>query len=159
MTAIEARRKLIILSLLTTVVFSMLLIIAPLFTPFTSKQSLQVVQIIFPVFAGYIGAAVLFLFRGDPNKGNVADPTLLKILIYAPFIVFWCIAAAILIDFYVSNQPGFGEGMSFSDLTTYVTLIVSFMNITTGAIGAFLFQSEELKARGDQVGQVANRSE
>jgi archaellum biogenesis protein FlaJ (TadC family) len=145
MTAIEARRKLILLSLLTTVAFSIFLIVSPLFTPFTTKQALQVVQVIFPVFAGYIGAAVLFLFRGDAGRGSIADPTLLRILIYAPFVVFWCIAIAILVAFYISNQPGHGEGMSFSDLTTYVTIIISFMNITTGAIGAFLFQSEELQ--------------
>jgi hypothetical protein len=145
MTTEDARRKLILLSLSTTVLFSAFLIISPLFTPFSSKEALQVVQVVFPVFAGYIGAAVLFLFRGSPTNGAIADQGLLRTLIYAPFIVFWCLAAAVLFYFYLSNQPGHGEGMSFPELMTYVTLIISFMNITTGALGAFLFQSEEIR--------------
>jgi drug/metabolite transporter (DMT)-like permease len=152
MTAVDARRKLILLSLVTTVIFSAFLIISPLFTPFSSKEALQVVQVVFPVFAGYIGAAVLFLFRGNPSIGTVADPSLLNTLIYAPFIVFWCLAAAVLFYFYLSNQPDHGQGMTFPELMTYVTLIISFMNVTTGALGAFLFQSEEIR-RAEVKGQ------
>lgn len=145
MTAEYARRTLILLSLITTVLFSAFVIISPLFTPFDAQQALQVVQVVFPVFAGYIGAAVLFLFRGNPSAGTIADQNLLRTLIYAPFIVFWCLAAAVLFYFYLSNQPGHGQGMTFAQLMTYVTLIISFMNITTGALGAFLFQSEEIR--------------
>ncbi|MGR4931756.1 hypothetical protein ACIPUD_33835 [Bradyrhizobium sp. CAR08] len=145
MTAEHARRRLILLSLMTTVLFSAFVIVSPLFTPFDAQQALQVVQVVFPVFAGYIGAAVLFLFRGNPSAGTIADQSLLRTLIYAPFIVFWCLAAAVLFYFYLSNQPGHREGMTFPQLMTYVTLIISFMNITTGALGAFLFQSEEIR--------------
>ncbi|MGJ5077005.1 hypothetical protein [Bradyrhizobium oligotrophicum] len=159
MTAEQARRKLIFLSLVTTVLFSAFLIVSPLFTPFGPQEALQVVQVVFPVFAGYIGSAVLFLFRGNPASGTIADQGLLKMLIYAPFAVFWCLAAAVLFYFYVSNQPGYNQGMTFPQLMTYVTIIISFMNITTGALGAFLFQSEEIQraeAQAKALLQVAN---
>jgi len=154
MTAEYARRKLILLSLITTVLFSVFVIVSPLWTPFDSQQALQVVQVVFPVFAGYIGAAVLFLFRGNPSAGAIADQNLLGTLIYAPFIVFWCLAAAVLFYFYLSNQPGHGQGMTFAQLMTYVTLIISFMNITTGALGAFLFQSEEIRRSDARAGTI-----
>jgi uncharacterized membrane protein len=144
MTYEDARRQIVLLSLLTTVSFSCLIIISPLFIQLKTAEALQVVQIVFPVFAGYIGAAVLFLFRGKPTTAPVIDELLLRYLVNAPFLVFWCLGVAVLAYFYISNLPGHVDGMAFAELATYVTILISFMNATTGALIGFLFQSEEM---------------
>jgi hypothetical protein len=106
-------------------------------------QAWQVVQIVFPVFAGYLGTAVIFLFQRKSGQVRIVDENLLMYLIYAPFAVFWVLGATVFLFFYVSNLPGRREGMQFDDLSNYITMLVSFMNATTGALTAFLFQSEE----------------
>jgi hypothetical protein len=145
MTPELARRKIVLLSLVTTVAFACFLIVSPLFLPLSAQEAYQTVQIVFPVFAGYVGAAVIFLFRGHGGPGTVADSEILRYMVYAPFAIFWTMGAAVMFYFFVSNLPGGVPGMEFSQLTNYVTLLVSFMNATTGALTAFLFQSEELK--------------
>jgi hypothetical protein len=139
----SARRKIVLLSLMTTVAFSCCLIVSPLFIQLKVAQAWQVVQIVFPVFAGYLGTAVIFLFQKKSGQLRIVDEDLLKYLIYAPFGVFWIIGLTVFFFFYVSNLPGRREGMQFDDLSNYVTMLVSFMNVTTGALTAFLFQSEE----------------
>lgn len=44
---------------------------SPLFISLSSDETLQIVQGIFPVFAGYIGASVMFLFK--PTNENAGD--------------------------------------------------------------------------------------
>jgi surface polysaccharide O-acyltransferase-like enzyme len=145
MTTEQARRTIIALSLVTTTLFSCALIISPLFIQLKSGESLQLVQNVFPVFAGYIGASVLFLFRASPAASQTADNGLLELLVYSPFGVFWLLALSVLVYFYISNLPGRSEGMTFEQISTYITLIISFMNATTGALTALLFNSEQLQ--------------
>jgi hypothetical protein len=64
MTAEQARRTIVLYSLITTVTFSVLLILSPLFIPSLGiADAFRVLQIVFPVLAGYLGTAVIFLFR------------------------------------------------------------------------------------------------
>jgi hypothetical protein len=145
MTVEQGRRMIIALSLITTTLFNCALIVSPLVIQLKPGESLQLVQIVFPVFAGYIGASVLFLFQGTPAASQTADNKLLELLVYSPFCVFWLLALSVLTYFYLSNLPGKSEGMTFEQISTYITLIISFMNATTGALTALLFNSEQLQ--------------
>jgi hypothetical protein len=145
-----ARRKVLLLSVATTVVFACFVIVSPLFLQLDGSEALQVVQIVFPVFAGYIGASVIFIFRGNTiGEREPIDPELLRYLVYLPFVVFWSLGAAVFVYFFVSNLPNSGgkQGMSFPQLATYITIIISFMNATTGALTSILFQTDEMRKR------------
>ena len=54
----NALRKIVLLSLATTIVFACVLIMSPLFVQLKISEAYQVVQIIFPVFAGYLARII-----------------------------------------------------------------------------------------------------
>src|ERR1700754_3640996 len=141
MSAGKARRHVLLLSLGTTALFAILLILFPLTGLVTPEESFSLVQIIVPVFAGYLGSAVPFLFRTGPST-RVRDAQMLLILIYGPFGLFWAIGATLSFYFWASNQAGGVTGMGIADLTSYLTLLVAFMNGTVGAVVSYLFKVE-----------------
>ena len=132
-----------LLSLLTTTVFAGLLILSPLVLPVSTQDAYRVVQIVFPVFAGYLGSAVLFLFRQQRGPTYIQDPTLLKYLLLGPFFIFWFLGLIVFAFFWASNLPGGIPGMSIDELANYVTMLVSFMNVTIGALTSYLFQTQD----------------
>jgi hypothetical protein len=146
MTPQDARRLLILLSLLTTTVFAILLILSPLLIQIDSTDAYRILQIVFPVFAGYLGTGVLFLFRDKPARNSVADAAILRYFVYGPFLIFWSISAAVFTYLYLSNlTSSTGAGMKVSDLSNYITMLMAFMNATVGALISFLFDSEALQ--------------
>lgn len=144
----EARQRIVVLSLATTVVAAGFLIISPLLIQLETQDAYRVVQIIFPVFAGYLGSAVLFLFQRRAGRTRVQDPQLLRYLVLGPFFIFWFLGIVLFIFFWASNLPGGIPGMSVDQLSNYVTMLVSFMNVTVGALTSFLFNAEEQAAKG-----------
>lgn len=154
MTPLEARRTIVLYSLMTTVVLTGFLIVSPLLIQIESQDTYRLVQIVFPVFAGYLGSAVLYLFQGARSEVTVADPTLLKYIVYGSFSIFWFLDVAVFGFFYLSNMPEIKiKGMQLGELANYLTLLIAFMNVTIGAMTAFLFN-----VNSSRVGFGANPS-
>jgi len=130
------------------VVFAGFLIVSPLLIHVSTQEAYRLVQIIFPVFAGYVGSAVLFLIQRRGGRTRVRDPELLRYLVLGPFLIFWFLGAMLFVFFWASNLPE-GPGMSVEELSNYVTMLVSFMNLSVGALTAFLFNAEEATAGKD----------
>ena len=67
MTYEQARLWLVWSSLVLIVGYGLILIAAPtLGFPLTFDESIQLLQIIFPLFLGYVSSAVVFVFQGRP---------------------------------------------------------------------------------------------
>jgi len=133
---------------MTTVVLTGFLIVSPLIIQIESRDTYRLVQIIFPVFAGYLGSAVLYLFQGTKSEVTVADPTLLKYIVYGSFCIFWSPDIALFGFFYLSNVPTIKiKGMQLGELANYLTLLIAFMNITIGAMTTFLFNVDSSRSR------------
>ena len=142
MTVDHARRLIVLLSLGTTTAFTAFLIVSPLFIQVDIAEAYRVVQIIFPVFAGYLGAAVLYLFQRSAHDVIVADPVLLRYIVYGAFLIFWLLGLVLFLFYYVSNLPGGIEGMRIDQLSNYMTMLIAVLNITVGALSTFLFRAD-----------------
>lgn len=146
MTALQARQFIVLFSLLTCTFFVAFMVLCPLFMAIKGSESFQIVQIIMPVFAGYLGSAVIFLFQPNAGRSRIKDPVLLRYLVIGPFGIFWFLGAVVFVYFWASNLPGGVPGMDIDQLSNYITLLISFMNATIGVLSAYLFGSETATA-------------
>jgi hypothetical protein len=145
MTVEKARAWLIVSSLLITGVTVLFLFVAPVLGyPLRQEQALRIVQIVMPVFVGYLGSAAHFVFRErEPDESEVRLRThrLAELLLKGPVIVWGGIMFAAIVAFGVSNRPGAppGSGWSVDDLAAAVTGGLSLLAVTTNVAVAYLF--------------------
>ena len=142
------RKWLIIASLGATALTFLFFILAPAFGyPLTYEDAFGVVQIIVPVFTGYLGTAAQFAFA---NPGN-ADPAmnanvkpLVRLMVRGPVFVFLFIIVAVVIAFGVTNgeDAAPGSGMSVGLLSTVTTAGLALLAVTTNAAVAYLFVAQ-----------------
>lgn len=140
----EARKWLILASLIACAATFVFVLIAPVAGyPLLWADSLRVLELVIPVFAGYLGAAAQYVFRQRNNESvNAQDGTrLLLIMIKGPVIVFTVMSLAILIGFGLSNRQSAtpGEGMNVGTLAGLLSAALGFLAITTNAAVAYLF--------------------
>ena len=152
MTHEEARHWLISKSLLLTTVLFVFLVVAP-FAGFPldakSNDPVHLLEILIPVFVGYLGSAAHFVFgsggvqtsRGKKLSANAV------LLIKGPVLAWSIMSAAALITFGLSNRMGVpvGSGMTFQLLSGTLTVALSLLTATTNIAVAFLFKSEVAK--------------
>jgi hypothetical protein len=81
MTLTQARNAVIVLSLLTSLVALVFFLVAHFFIQLAPSESFQIAQIIVPVFFGYIGSCVYFIFAPTPINPRVNNEFLLKIMV------------------------------------------------------------------------------
>src|SRR4051794_26107909 len=81
--------------------------------PLDYSEAIDVLKVIVPVFAGYLGAAVAFLVgKPRPEAAEVQDQ-MLSWLVRGPLAVFAVGMIALLIGFPLSNRGEFnGAGMT-----------------------------------------------
>jgi hypothetical protein len=145
MTIFEARKVIIWTSLgSTAAVFVFFLVGPPLGFPLGWDQVQRVIEIVLPVFLGYLGTATHFLFKksdpsGDLDLGDKAP--LLGILIRGPLIVFGLAVAAILFAFGFSNRTNAkpDSGMSVDQLAWALTAALGILTASTGVSVSYLF--------------------
>jgi hypothetical protein len=122
-------------------------VVAPVFGyPLTYDESYQVMQIVFPVFVGYLATAVAFVVRPvadqqiDENRRKV-----LRILIRGPVVLFSVGIVIVWIVFGVSNSRfGIaGAGMTLRVFSNLHTALLAILAATTGGLIAFLFPSKD----------------
>jgi hypothetical protein len=145
MTADEARRWLILSSLIITGIQAVFLLVAPVIgVPIDFPKNLGLLQIVTPVFVGYLGSAAHFIFMSPPPVVPVKSQ-FLGLLVRGPLIIYAAVVAAAFGAFTYSNRPGaaIGQGMSVDSLGTSLTIALSLLAASTGVIITYLFAVNE----------------
>ena len=162
MTADHARRWLIQATLILTGGTFGFLLVAPLLGyRLEWKDVTRVLEIVLPVFLGYLGTATQFVFQnmaGRQNSGispTQANP-LLPLLIRGPIWIFGILIAATFIAFGVSNSPSAaaGNGMTIDVLSGVITASLGLLNVTTQVAVSYLFSLDSKPARSEGAGDI-----
>lgn len=140
----DAARKWLIFANLTVIGAQLVfLFLAPsLGYPLQSPKNIELLQIITPVFVGYLGAAAHFVFKA-PAPAIRAKNQYLGLLVKGPFVVYALAVVAIFVNFGLSNRADaqIGEGTSVEALTTSMTLCLAVLTGVSGVLNAYLFAS------------------
>jgi hypothetical protein len=152
MSVYQARKWLVVASLGVAAASFTFFILAPVFGyPLRYSQSQTILQIIFPVFLGYLGAATQFAFqKAPPAVRTITARPMMELLVKGPVIVFCIMVIVSVIAFGYSNRASSlpGEGMSVDVLATTVTAALGLLAVTTNAIVSYLFSVEERASGG-----------
>jgi hypothetical protein len=143
MTPNRAREVLIISSLSATAVQMIFLFIGPsVGFPLDYTKSIQLLQIVSPVFLGYLGSATHFVFMTPPPQVQ-ANNQFLGPLVIGPIAIYAVAIVALFSAFWYSNRPGapIPGGMSPDNLSTSLTIALGLLAATTSIIVSFLFVS------------------
>jgi hypothetical protein len=141
----QARRWLIIASLLTTAANLLFFILAPSFGyPLDYPQNLRVMQLGLPVVLGYLGSMTTFFFQ-PPQKVSISPQALpfLNLMVKGPVIIFALASTAAIVAFGYANRISAppGLGMSVDILSLTITACLGLLTVTTNAMVAFLFNA------------------
>jgi hypothetical protein len=151
MSAYQTRKWLIVASLAMAALSFCFFTLAPVVGyPLRYSQAQSVLQIVLPVFLGYLGAASQFVFqRSPPPDDAVGTHPLTGLLVKGPMAVFSLMMVVLIVAFGYSNRMAAppGDGMSAEQLSAGVTAAMGLLAVTTNVIVAYLF-SVEKKPRG-----------
>jgi hypothetical protein len=151
MTLYQARKWLIVASLAMTVVAFCFFMVAPVLGyPLRYSQAQTVLQIVLPVFLGYLGAATQFVFQKSPAPDEVvAARPLMGLLVKGPIAVSALMIVAVVVAFGYSNRAAAtpGEGLAVEQLSAAVTAAMGLLAATTNSIVAYLFAVEKKAVR------------
>jgi hypothetical protein len=151
MTLYQARRWLIVASLaMAGSAFCFFMLAPVLGYPLRYSQAQSVLQIVLPVFVGYLGAATQFVFRRSlQSDDGVAARPLMGLLIKGPIGVSALMMIAVMIAFGYSNRMAAspGEGLAVEQLSTGITAAMGLLAVTTNTIVAYLFVAEKKAGR------------
>jgi hypothetical protein len=156
MTIHKARVWLINASLCTTAAIFVFFLIAPTIGyPLSFEQAVRFIEIVLPVFLGYLGTATSFIFggrHGDPKAGTKNLNELLGILVRGPVIVFAAACCAALCAFGVSNGEAAspGSGMSIDVLAGVLAAALGLLTISTSALVTALFPIRRQEAQTEE---------
>ena len=117
------------------------LLVAPAFGyPLEYPRNLELLQIISPVFFGYLGSAAHFIFQ-TPTPVVPVINQFLGPLVKGPLAIYVAVVASALATFGYSNRPGaaIGAGMSPENLATALSIALGLLAVTTGIITSYLF--------------------
>ena len=149
MTPTEARLWIIKASLVAYSSIFVFFVLAPaLGYPITYADAINILKIIVPIFASYLGAAVLFIGTGGGGETDEAANKMLSLLVKWPIVIFGVGMVALLVGFPLSNRSEYtGSGMTPNTLSLFVSLLTALLAATTGAISSFLFKVEKRRRR------------
>lgn len=136
-----ARKWLILSSLVITGLQIIFLIVAPVFGfPLVWPRNLDVLQIVSPVFLGYLGSATNFIFQ-KPKHEVTVQSDLLGYVVVGPILIYVIVVTGALAAFGYSHRVGapMGSGMPVDNLTTTLSLALGVLAATTGIISSYLF--------------------
>lgn len=139
----QARSWIIKMSLAATGATFVFLIIGPVAGyPLSYDQVPRMLEIILPVFLGYVGTATHFFFhtQGAANP-PVVPQTLLALLIKGPVYVFALGTIVLFVAFGLANRqlaPD-GSGMSIDQLSGFLTALFGLLAVSTSVAVSYLF--------------------
>lgn len=143
MTVFEARRWIIVASLVIAgAVFSFFVIAPVLGYPLRFSQAVSILQIVFPVFLGYLGAATQFVFqKSPPTDDTIQARPLMGLLIHGPIGLFVLIMVVVTSVFGYSNRASAvpGDGIGVDQLRMLITAALGSLAVTTNVVVAYLF--------------------
>lgn len=146
MTAKAARQWLVNASFIVIGAQFGFFLLAPILGyPITWAQSMRLLEVITPIFFGYLGSAAHFLFSTDPLQTIRQDAAqLVAVLVRGPVVVFALITAVALLAFGISNRPtaASGSGMDIDTLALVFSLALSLLAVTTTVLVGYLFGSK-----------------
>lgn len=146
MTVYQARKWLVVASLAVAGSSFVFFILAPVFGyPLRYSQSFTILQIIFPVFVGYLGAATQFVFQKiPPASGAITARPMLELMVKGPVMIFCIMVLSTVVAFGYSNRLSAppGDGMSVDLLSSTVTVALGLLAVTTNVTVAYLFSVE-----------------
>ena len=140
----QARKWLVTASLSLTGFTFLFCILAPaLRYPLEFAQSFRLLEIVTPVFLGYLGSASLFIFntqRPESTAQQSLSP-LLGLLVRGPVLVYFLTILAALIAFGVSNGRSAppGSGMDVDQLAFAFSAALGLLTATTSLSATYLF--------------------
>jgi hypothetical protein len=136
-------------SLAVTGAILLFFIVAPVFGyPLEASEARRFIQLVLPVFVGYLGSATYFVFGATgvadapPLSGGMAASTYLSLLIRGPVVIWAIVSAAAVLAFGFANRLDASPGsfkMSVDDLSYLFTATLSLLTATTGVAVAYLF--------------------
>jgi hypothetical protein len=141
----KERNWLVFTSLAITAAVSVFFLLAPIIGyPLTYAEAFRIIQIVAPVFAGYLGAAGQFAFSARDQNDPAVDPSrlyLIKILTRGPIAVFVLIFAVNIFAFGYTNRDGGNpeEAMTLSLFIGIITGTLALLAATTSAASGYLF--------------------
>lgn len=147
MSLYHARKWLIVASLATAAGAFCFFMLAPLAGyPLRYSQAQLVLQIVLPVFLGYLGAATQFVFQKTPPPEElISVRPMMDLLIKGPITLFLLMISVVIAAFGYSNrasaQPG--DGMTVEQLSGGITAAMGLLAVTTNAIVAYIFGIEK----------------
>lgn len=146
----HARTWIILSSIVITGAITLFLFLAPaLGYPLRQDQARRIMEIVVPVFIGYLGSASHFVFRelrkSPSTSSKIHHPKLAKLLIKGPIILWVVIVVGAFIAFGISNRESAepGAGWSVDELAAAVTFGISLLAVTTNVAVAYLFGSTD----------------
>lgn len=148
MTLTGARKWIILSSLAITGAQIIFLLTAPAFGfPVEYPKNLNLIQIVSPVFLGYLGSASHFIFQ-NPAPNVPVQSEFLGMLVKGPIIIYVLIVTAAFVVFGYTNRAGaeIGTGMSIDALGTSLALALGVLAATTGILTSYLFVSPKATA-------------
>lgn len=118
--------------------------------PLDWPGAFRILEIIAPVFFGYLGLATRYLFEDRKAVIQVPQPNakgLFTLLVVGPLVVFSLVAVALIVSFGLSNSGTVTPSkattaMSLDNLAAGVTLALSLLTVTTNVIVSKLFAVE-----------------
>ena len=152
MDILTARKWIIVTSFLIGTVTFIFFIVAPaLEFPLLYDQAWRLLQIVFPVFLGYLASAAHFVFAGAQNDeaeraARVGRHNeLAGLLIRWPIILFGILVAVAVSAFGYTNRRNavVGTGMSVDFLATALSLLLGLLTATTNVAVSYLFAVRE----------------
>jgi hypothetical protein len=149
MSITAARKWLILSSLIITGAQMLFYLIAPAIGfPLSYPKNIDLLQIVTPVFFGYLGAATHFIFQNPAPEVPVQNE-FLGILVIGPIIIYVVVTIGSLFAFMYMNRPGatLGSGMSVDNLATALSLSLGVLAVTTGVISSYLFVAPSAPAK------------
>jgi hypothetical protein len=145
MTVQQARKWIVNWSLSLIAFYGVFFLLAPLLRyPLEFSQSAQLIQVIFPVFLGYLATAIVFAFEGKDVETRAPD--LLASLTKGPFLVSLILSVTLFVAFWFSNSPDSPvrptTPMLFEIFSSLFAAIIGIYTATTSALVAYLFGTE-----------------
>ena len=145
----DARKWLILASLgMTACLFVFFLVAPTIGFPLTFSQARGLLEIVLPVFLGYLGSASHFVFshRSKLKRQQAeASQEMTILLIRGPVIIFALICACAVAVFGYSNriEAPVGSGMSLETLASFLSAALGLLAVTTSIASSYLFASGE----------------
>lgn len=146
----EAERIWIIKAIFILIVgFLLLFVAAPIFFgyPLDHQQRMRLIQLILPVFIGYLSSAIKYKFSNKTNKLklNKSNDPAIRLLIKGSVYLFAFGMLLFWIEFWYTNRPNspLGTGITIDQLVWYITVMLVLLTGTTGHIVASLFPGEK----------------